>query len=140
MQKSIFVGGPLKGLYTKMSIFSQAGLLSGPHAKIFTLLHIFFFSPPLLFPSHPLQFLSPPLSLPFPFIFTPLFSLCLLPFFLFSPPSGQRAMHGRRLARLHRRRGSGQEWAGIGSAQLRWAAGGGMTPDSGRQRVGIGLT
>lgn len=68
----------------KGSLFLQAGQLSGLYTKIFTLLHRFFFHPTSLFSISLTSIFSAPLSLRFPFIFNPLFSLSLLCLFLSS--------------------------------------------------------
>lgn len=99
----------------KGSLFLQAGQLSGLHTKIFTLLHRFFFHPTSFFSISLTSIFSAPLSLRFPFIFNPLFSLSLLCLFLFSPLSGWCTACRRWPAQRRRQRGGGRD-----SVSRRW--------------------
>lgn len=92
-QKNIFAGESLKESDTKMSLFSYVGLLSGPLAKIFTLVHWIFFSPPLsLFPLIHFNVFTSSLFLSL------LFSLLTLSFspLLFSERTGRERWPARR--------------------------------------------
>lgn len=103
MQNSIFAGGPLKGLYAKMSLFSY-GPLKWSACKNTHLLHRFFFSPPLSFPSHHFIFFSTPL--PSLFSSSPDYFLLSLHSLSFLSER-ERALAGRR-------RWGGRERAAVG--------------------------
>lgn len=120
----LFVWPAYKNLFSQMGLFSsrmkgslflQTGQLSGLYTKIFTLLHRFFFHPTSLFSISLTSIFSAPLSLRFPFIFNPLFSLSLLCLFLSSPLSGRCTACGRWPAQRRRQRGGGRD-----SVSRRW--------------------